>query len=153
MRAMSANRLLRSAALALAIALPSGAVVATEPRSMTQAEVNETLRNATEIYNGLYLAALVNEIARRCDDLRGPNRLARTTYFLGLYNQARRLGFSRAQLEAFVEDREERAQMMKLVGNYVESRGARLDDSASICALGRAEMAAGTPVGQRLSER
>lgn len=150
---MTMTRVLRTAALVLAVALPSGGVAAAEPRTMTQAEVNEALRNNADIYNGLYFAALVYEIGRRCDELRGPNRLARTTYFLGLYNQARRLGFSRAQIEGFVEDEAERARVDALVRNYVESRGARMDDPASICALGRAEMAAGTAVGRRLSER
>ena len=144
---------LRSAVLAMAIVLPSGAVVAAEPRNMTQAEVNEVLRSTPDVYNGLYLAAVVNEIARRCDTLGGPNRLARTTYFLGLYNQARRLGFTRAQIEAFVEDAGERARMETLVRNYIESKGARSDDPASICALGRDEMAAGTAIGRRLTER
>ena len=153
MPTMRLSQTLRTAALALAIALPSVAAVAAEPREMTQAQVNETLRNTPDIYNALYLAALVNEIARRCDDLRGPGRLARTSYFLGLYHQGRRLGFSRAQMEAFVEDKGERARMTTLVRNYIEARGARMEDSASICALGRAEMAARTDIGQRLSER
>jgi hypothetical protein len=140
-------------ALAVAIALPAAAHAAAEPRAMSQAQVNETLRNNAQLYGGLYLAAQVYEIARRCESLRGPNRLVRTAYFLGLYNQARRLGFSRAQIEAFVEDPVERARMDAHVRAWVEARGARLDDPASMCALGRAEMAAGTAVGQRLSER
>jgi hypothetical protein len=136
MQRITTPRLLRSAALALAIALPSVAVAAAEPRDMTQSEVNETLRGTPDIYNRLYVAALVNEIVKRCEDLSGPNRLARTTYFLGVYNQARRIGFSRAQIEGFVEDREERARMEARVQSYVESKGASLDDPASICALG-----------------
>ncbi|WP_209425836.1 DUF5333 family protein [Pararhodobacter sp. SW119] len=143
----------RVAVLALALAVPAGAMAAAEPRQMGQAEVNETLRNDPQIYNGLYLAATVAEIVRRCESLAGPGRLARTTYFLGLYNQARRLGFTRAQIEGFVEDEDERERLSTRVRAYVESKGARMDDPASICALGRAEMAAGTPVGRRLSER
>ncbi len=153
MRKIAMPRLLRSLLLALAIALPSGAVVAAEPRDMTQEEVNQTLRSTPEIYNRLYVAALVNEIVKRCEDLSGPNRLARTTYFLGIYNEARRMGFSRAQIEGFVEDADERARMEALVRTYVESKGARLDDPASICTLGRAEMAAGSAIGTRLFER
>jgi len=150
---MHMMQLAKAAALALALAVPSGAAAAIEPRNMTQAQVNETLRSNPQLFGGLYLAAQIYEIARRCETLRGPNKLARTAYFLGLYNQARRLGFSRAQIEAFVEDPAERAQMDALVRAYVEGRGARLDDEASMCALGRAEMAAGTAIGQRLSER
>jgi len=150
---MALNKYLAGALLAVALALPVAAQAAAEPRNMTQAQVNETLRGNPDLLSGLYLAAQVYEIARRCETLRGPNKLARTAYFLGLYNQARRLGFSRAQIEAFVEDQAERARMDAMVRAYVEARGARLDDPASMCALGRAEMAARTPVGQRLSER
>lgn len=131
--------------------LASGAAGAAQ--SMSQAEVNDTLRNTQSIYNGLYLAAIIYEIVQQCEELRGPNRLERTAYLLGLYNQARRMGFSRDQIEGFIEDDVEKARMDALVRNYIESRGARLDDPASVCALGRNEMAAGTPVGERLRER
>jgi len=150
---MALTRSFAAAILVAVLALPVATSAAPEPGNMTQAQVNETLRNTPDLWNALYLAAVVNEIARRCDNLRGPGRFERTRYFLALYNQARRLGFSRAQLEAFVEDQGERARMTGHVEAYFRSKGARSDDPASICALGRAEMAAGTPVGQRLSER
>lgn len=119
----------------------------------SQEEVNEMLRNDERIRSGLINAAIVAHIVEECDELRGPPRLFRSAYFLSLYNHARRLGASRAQIDAFVDNRDEQAWFDAQMRRYIESTGASPDDPASVCALGRAEIDAGTEIGRRLRER
>lgn len=135
-------------AIALAAFVSGGAVAAT-----TQAEVNETLRNTPSIYNGLFTAALIKHVTDTCPAVAPPGRVTRVNYFLGLYNQARRLGFSRAQIEGFVEDKSEQAQMRSLVESHLRRAGVDPKNEAAVCAYARAEIAGGTPLGRQLRER
>ncbi len=137
----------------IAVAMLSLAATPATAAAGNQAEINAMLRADDRIWNGLLTASVIRHIVRNCDALEGPSRLARNAYFLPLYNRARSLGASRAQIEAFVEDEAERERMEEATERYIRQTGARPGDQASICALGRAEMAAGSPIGRRLSER
>ncbi len=118
-----------------------------------QAEVNDALRGNADIYNGLFTAGLIKHIVDTCPDVQGPNRLARVSYFLGLYNQARRMGFDRAQIEAFVEDEGEQDRLRGLVKAHLSRQGVQPDDQTSVCTYARAQMAERTTLGTRLRER
>lgn len=143
------TRALAGLAMLMALALVPDA----RAQAMTQQEANALLRSDERVWDGLLNAAIIAHIVRGCEQIEGPSRLARRTYFLPLYNRARRLGASRAQIEAFIDDEGEQARLEADVHRYIESTGARPDDAASLCALGRAEIAARTPVGRRLTER
>ena len=130
-------------------ALVSGSAVA----ATTQAEVNETLRGTPDIYNGLFTAALIKHVTDTCPAVAPPGRLARVNYFLGLYNQARRLGFSRAQIEAFVEDKAEQARMRGLVEAHLRRAGVDPASEAEICAFAQDEITRRTALGRQLRER
>ena len=153
MSAMKSRGILRSAALAVALLLPSTAMAAAEPRNMTQAEANAAVRQMPALFNPLFTAAVIRHVVRVCDALEGPSRMQRRAYFLPVYLDARRAGFSRAQIEAFVNDPQEQALMQAQVDRFLQSRGVAPAQPAAVCAFGRAEMAAGTAIGRRLSER
>lgn len=136
----------------IALAL-SALVSGTAAAATTQAEVNETLRTTPAIYNGLFTAALIKHVTDTCPAVAPPGRLSRVNYFLGLYNQARRLGFSRAQIEGFVEDKAEQAQMRGMVESHLRRAGVDPTSEAAVCAYARAEIAGGTPLGRQLRER
>lgn len=147
---VAASTIKRAAAtLAMLVVL----VPAAPAMAMSQQEANALLRSDARVWGGLLDAAIIAHIVRECEHIDGPSRFARRAYFLPLYNRARRLGVPRAQIEAFVEDEAEQARLEAEVHRYIESTGARPDDPASVCALGRAEIAARTPVGRRLTER
>jgi hypothetical protein len=153
MQAMASKRFLQSLAVAIAVALPAAAAVAAEPRNMTQPEVNASIRANPELYDPLFTAGVIRQVVKYCDSLDGPSRLQRQAYFMPLYLAARRAGYSRQQLENFVEDEGEREHMKALVEQYLLQQGVRLSDSAAVCAFGRQQIAAGTAIGQRLNER
>lgn len=130
------------------IALTQGASATT-----SQAQVNETLRTTPAIYNGLFTAGLVKHVVDSCPDLQGPNRFQRTTYFLGLFNQARGLGFSRAQIQAFVDDRDEQRQLRRVVYSHLERQGVDPRNKDAVCTWARQQMSARTGIGPSLRER
>lgn len=132
----------------LALTLTTGASAAT-----SQAQVNDTLRSTPAIYNGLFTAGLVKHVVDSCPDLQGPNRFQRTSYFLGLFNQARGLGFSRAQIQAFVDDRDEQRRLRQVVYSHLERQGVDPRDKSAVCTWARQQMAARTGVGPSLRER
>ncbi|NBB98515.1 MAG: hypothetical protein GVY34_10170 [Alphaproteobacteria bacterium] len=141
--------IMRAAAMAVGLATVGQALAA-----QTQAEVNDLLRGTPDIYNGLFTAALVKHIADSCEDsIDPPGKLARVTYFLGLYSKARALGPSRAQIEAFVEDKGEQDRMRQLV--YTHLRAADVDplNEQAVCAYASDQIAQGTALGQRLREK
>jgi hypothetical protein len=134
-------------ALSMVLAQPSAA------QAMAQADVNAALRANAPIYNGLFTAGLIKHIVDTCPDVQGPNRLMRVNYFMGLYNQARRLGFDRAQIEAFVEDEAEQERLRTLVKSHLAKQGVQPDDKMSVCTYARAQMTERTVLGARLRER
>ncbi|MCC5988242.1 MAG: hypothetical protein JJT95_11215 [Pararhodobacter sp.] len=150
---MVAASTITRAAAALAMFMALALAPAAPALAMSQQEANALLRSDERVWGGLLNAAIIAHIVRECDHIEGPSRFARRAYFLPLYNHARRMGASRAQIEAFVEDEAEQARLEAEVYRYIESTGARPDDPASVCALGRAEIAARSPVGRRLTER
>ncbi len=141
----------RSALMALAIVaslgLPSASLAA------TQAEVNDTLRNTPAIYNGLFTAALIKHVTDTCPAIDPPGRLMRVNHFLGLYNRARGLGFSRSQIEAFVEDKTEQARMRGIVEAHLQRAGVSPQSETEVCAYARAQIAERTALGRQLRER
>lgn len=122
--------------------------------AQSQAEVNDLLRATPDVYNGLFTAALIKHIADSCPDrIDPPGKLARVAYFLGLYNKARNLGLSRAQIEAFVEDEAEQDRMRGLV--FAHLRAADVDpmNEQAVCAYASDQIAQATALGQRLREK
>ncbi len=145
---MVSRALIRSLALAAALLTAPMASAA-----MTQAEVNDALRGNSSIYNALFTAAIIHHVAETCDTLGGPGRLERVAFFLPLYRQARSMGFSRAQIEAFVDDEAEQDRMRQLVYRHLEREGVAPNEASAVCAYGRQQIEERTPIGRRLSER
>lgn len=135
-------------AMAAAAILTGGASAAT-----TQAQVNDALRGTPEIYNGLFTAALIKQITDVCPAIRPPGRMARASYFLSLYNRARGMGYSRTQIEAFVEDKAEQDRMRALVETHLRNDGVNPHDEGEVCAYARTQIAERSALGRQLSER
>ena len=134
--------------IALAALVAGSAVGAT-----SQAEVNDTLRSTPAIYNGLFTAALIKHVTDTCPGIEPPGRMRRVSFFLGLYNQARGLGFSRDQIEAFVEDKSEQARLRGVVESHLTRAGVDPKSETEVCAYARSQIAERTALGRQLRER
>lgn len=121
--------------LAVLMALPA---VALEPLGQ-----NET------VVGKLTAARIADRIRRECDSID-----ARMIY---AYSEARALkrdaekqGYSSAQIESFLDDKDEKARIYAAAEDYLAEKGAKKGDAASFCAVGQAELAAKSYIGSFL---
>ncbi|MBW7922774.1 MAG: DUF5333 domain-containing protein [Rubellimicrobium sp.] len=107
------------------------------------------LAQQTAITDGLIATAIAYEIGERCDTIDA--RTLRGLAFLGsLRQQAQRMGYSAREIEQFMNDRTEKTRLEALAWQRFAELGGHRDESASFCAVGRAQMAAGSQIGQLL---
>lgn len=138
------NRLSLTLAIALSLATPAMAD--------RQDDVNAALWENAEIWNGLFAIALGDRIRTHCDSIEA--RVFRTTAFvLSLYNAARAMGFSRDEIRASQVHPDTAARMTAQVMAYEREHGVREGQPQTFCALGQAEMAARSQVGELLRTR
>lgn len=113
------------------------------------AQAASGLAGEKDINNGLLAAAVAEKIQRECDSIGG--RLIRArSYANALKAKARDRGYSDAEIESYVRDDAEKAKMRAKRNAYFKSKGASNLDPDSLCVLGKAEIAAGSQIGQLL---
>ncbi|RKF15429.1 hypothetical protein D6850_09110 [Roseovarius spongiae] len=110
------------------------------------------LKEERDITAGLLAIAVADKIRRECDDISGRLWTARS-YLMGLKRIARDRGYSDAEIDAFVNDSDNKAEMREMRNAYYKSKGASNLDHASLCVLGRAEIAAHTRAGSFLKAK
>lgn len=115
----------------------------------TAAHALPPLESVDVVRDGLITAAIAYEIGEVCPSL--DVRLLRGIAFLeGLKGEARRLGYSRDEIDDFIEDKAAKARLEAEARALLQSKGAVRGDAGSHCDLGRAEMSAGSQIGRLL---
>lgn len=142
--------LARVLVLVAAMALMTPGMLGAQAR--TQAEVNAALRADPEIFNGLFVMGIAHGIRDTCPTIEA-RMLRGHSMALSLYNRARSLGYSYNEIRAFLRDDANKDELREIVIAYYNERGARVEQPETICALGLAEIAAGTPAGALLRAR
>jgi hypothetical protein len=128
----------RALSLALALAIAAGPAAAGHP-----------LGQDRRVMGTLLAAAVGDEIRRNCPDISARlMRVWRRAEALEAY--ARGLGYSESEIAAFLRSAEERAVLEARRDAYLADRGVRAGDADSYCRLGRAEIAADSPIGALL---
>ncbi|WP_135503442.1 DUF5333 domain-containing protein [Roseovarius aestuariivivens] len=127
-------------------ALILGAAVAA---SGVHARANDGLASERDINDGLLVIAAADKIRRACDSIGGRLITARS-YATQLKNLAMERGYSEREIEAYINDKAEKAKMREKRNAYFASKGASNLDPESLCVLGRDEIARGTRIGQLL---
>jgi len=113
------------------------------------AAANPPLAQQAEISEGLIAAAIAYEIGDKCDSLDA--RLLRGIAFLnGLRSRASDLGYSDAEIDAYMDDRAEKRRLEAVARQRLRDLGGVEGDWDSYCAVGRDQMAAGSQIGQLL---
>ncbi len=127
-----------SATAALALVALSGSVSA-----------KPALKDVTVVREGIITVGIAYEIGQKCDSIR--TRTLRGLSFLnGLRNHARSLGYSNDEIDAYVDDRAEKNRLEDIARARLSDMGAVSGDDASFCAVGRNELAIGSPIGRLL---
>ena len=133
----------RNALAALTAALMTAGTLATPAAAL------EPLSQERYINDRLIAARIADRIRREC-----PTLGARILY---AYSQARALeryaldkGYSREQVDAFLDSKEDRKRIYAVAEDYMAQNGGRKGDAESYCRLGRQEIANGTVTGSLL---
>jgi hypothetical protein len=107
------------------------------------------LRDVAEIDDGLFVVAVANEIRKQCDIISA--RMFRAySYMNALQRRAGELGYSKAEIDAYVKSPDEKARMRARGEAYLKANGVSYADPETFCTLGRAEISKGTQIGQLL---
>lgn len=104
------------------------------------------LKDVTRVRDGIVHVGMAYEISEKCGSIR-----ARTFRGLGflqeLKNYARDQGFSDAEIEAYVDDRDEKRRLEGIARQQLVALGVIEGDESSYCAVGRDQIARQTRVG------
>lgn len=107
------------------------------------------LKDVEYVSEGIISVGIAYEISQQCDSIRA--RTFRGISFLnGLKAHARSLGYSDQEIDAYVDDREEKNRLEAIARARLSDMGARAGNAATYCSVGRAEIASGTAIGRLL---
>lgn len=107
------------------------------------------LKDVSVVREGVITVGIAYEISQKCDSLRA--RTFRGLSFLNsLQEHARSLGYTKAEIDAYVDDRAEKNHLESIARTRLVEMGAVSGDAASYCAVGRSEVAAGSQIGRLL---
>ncbi len=109
------------------------------------------LSENTYVNDRLIQARVADRIRKECDAI--------SARFAYAYSQARALkryaqqqGYSDAEIEAFLDSKDDKARVKAAAEAYLAANGAVAGDPASFCAIGVKEIAAGSVAGSLIYE-
>lgn len=117
-----------------------------------QASVNSGLPAEKDINNGLLVVAVADKIRRECNSISARFFTARA-YLTNLKDLAEKRGYSEAEIDAYIENDQEKAKMRAKRNAYFKARGASNLDPASLCALGQDEIRKQSQIGLLLKTK
>lgn len=104
------------------------------------------LKDVAYVRDGIIHVGMAYEISEKCGDLNA--RLFRGLGFLqSLKNHARGLGYTDAEIDAYVNDAAEKDRLEAIARAALADLGVVEGVESSYCAVGRAQIAANTRVG------
>jgi ABC-type oligopeptide transport system substrate-binding subunit len=111
-----------------------------------------SLATEDDINAGLFNVAVADRIRNKCDEI-SPRYFTALSYLQRLKGEARKRGYSDAEIDRYINDDAERAKMEERRNAYIRASGAHPGDRASLCRLGRQEIARDSQIGQLLRAR
>ncbi|WP_010141399.1 DUF5333 domain-containing protein [Oceanicola sp. S124] len=110
------------------------------------------LSEVREIDGPLFSVALAIEISDRCERI-APRNLKGLLLLNDLNSRARSLGYSKDEIDAYVNSSEAKARMRARGETYVKSQGLDPENPVDLCSLGKAEIARNSQIGALLKEK
>ncbi len=115
----------------------------------TGADAKPPLRHVKSIDDAVFDVAIADQIRKKCPDIS-----ARLLRALALYQsvrtQARNLGYTDAEIEAYADSDVEKARLKAKGAAYFKVNGVVTSDPQSYCALGRKEIEKSSRIGSLL---
>ncbi|MDZ7711011.1 MAG: DUF5333 domain-containing protein [Roseovarius sp.] len=120
--------------------------------ALVPAATAASLSQETDINDALFEIAVANEIRKECDSINARIFTA-LSRMRALKAEARKRGYSDAEIDAYVDDRTEKQKMRERRNEYIRAQGAEPDHGPSLCALGQTEIAKRSRIGALLIAR
>lgn len=116
------------------------------------AEARVKLQDDKTIEDGLQVVAIAKLLYRGCDNIT-PRRIKAFSFARSLQSRARDLGYSDAEIDAYLDSDTDKARVKGKARAYLKARGVDFKTSAKLCSVGATEIRAETSVGQFLRLR
>lgn len=113
------------------------------------ASAQTALKDVTFVREGIIATGMAFEISEKCGSL-SPRKFRGINYLFSLRKHAFDLGFSSAQVDAYVNDKAEENRLKQVAYGRLADLGAVAGNEASYCAVGRAEQVKGSAIGRLL---
>lgn len=110
------------------------------------------LRDVPEIDDALLDLGIADRIRKNCPEI-SARMLTAIAYVYGLKGQARDMGYSEAEIEAYIDSDEEKARMKARGAAFFKARGVDTSKPESYCALGREEIQKSSRIGSLLKAK
>ena len=108
-----------------------------------------TPSDVPEVVERLLVVGMADELREECSDV-SARMIRAIAYLRGTAQVALDAGFTRAEVEAYVEDDAEKARLQSIASDRLRALGAVPGDEATYCAVARAQIEQGTAVGALL---
>lgn len=134
------------------IVKPFGLAVAFCLTVSTAAAAKPPLRDVAYVDDGLFQIAVANVIRKGCEDI-DARMFKAFSVLRDLKNHALSLGYTEAEIDAFVDSDIEKDRMRARGAELFAARGVNPENSEDLCRLGREEIAKNSPVGELLKAK
>ena len=124
-------------------------LAATLSFGMVSSALASGLKTEKDLNRGLLVAAVAEKIQRECRSI-GARMFRARSYANALKDQAESRGYTMDEIEAYVDDSDEKRAMRERRNAYFKSKGASNLDPDSLCVLGHAEIKNNSQIGQLL---
>ena len=113
------------------------------------AQAKSLLKDVVEIQERLIVIGIAYRIDERCDSL-SIRDFRKNTALLGVANRAMQLGYSRAEITAYIDDKVEKDRLVTVAEGRLAEMGAVEGQPETFCRVGQEQITAGTDIGRLL---
>jgi len=107
------------------------------------------LKDVAAVREGIIATGMAYEISERCRSI-SPRYFRAIGYLNSLKSYARDLGYSNAEIDAYIDDDTEKDRLETIARDRLSSLGVVVGSEATYCAVGRSEIQAGSSIGRLL---
>ena len=107
------------------------------------------LKDVAEVREGIIATGMAYEISERCGSI-SPRYFRAIGYLNSLKSYARDLGYSDAEIDAYIDDDTEKDRLETIARDRLASLGVVVGSEATYCAVGQSDIQAGSNIGRLL---
>ncbi len=113
------------------------------------AQAKQPLREVAEVEQAILVIGQADEIRRMCPEIE-PRRVKVVFFILSLENRARALGYSKDEIDAYLDSDADKARLKTKAASLLAAKGVDTSDPQSYCAVGMREIQKSSQIGALL---